>query len=50
MTQSTLQPPVVPMEIATRTPEKATEPAREPVLEVRDLGVAYSGSSAIGST
>jgi phosphate transport system ATP-binding protein len=35
------------MEIATRTPEKQVKAPREPVLEVRDLGVAYGTSQAI---
>jgi phosphate transport system ATP-binding protein len=47
MTQSALQAPLVPMEIATRHHPRLDKPALEPVLEMRDLGVAYSGSSAI---
>jgi phosphate transport system ATP-binding protein len=35
------------MEIATRTPDRADSPPLEPVLEVRDLGVAYGTSQAI---
>jgi phosphate transport system ATP-binding protein len=35
------------MEIATRHHPRLDKPALEPVLEMRDLGVAYSGSSAI---
>jgi phosphate transport system ATP-binding protein len=46
MTQS-LQAPHVPMEIATRTPEKQDKEPREAVLEVRDLGVAYGTNQAV---
>jgi phosphate transport system ATP-binding protein len=35
------------MEIATRTPEKQDKAPREPVLEVRDLGVAYGTNQAV---
>jgi phosphate transport system ATP-binding protein len=35
------------MEIATRTAEQVERPPLQPVLEVRDLGVAYGSSQAI---
>jgi phosphate transport system ATP-binding protein len=52
MTQSTLetappQTPLAPMEIATNNSVKPQKGPLDPVLEVRDLGVAYGATQAV---
>ncbi len=49
MTQSTVhsQSPLVPVEVATRAGGRKPYQSLEPVFEIRDLAVSYSGAQAI---